>query len=119
MANPTWPAGLPQFVDEEGYGEDFEQAAIESPMDIGPPKIRRRQIGGFRRFSVSITVSDDAAVTTFDTFWSTTLKQGTLPFDWVHPRTQAALTFRFRNPPPKLRVRGEARTISFSLDTQL
>ena len=42
MANPTWPASLPQYVQEGGYQETLQDQTVESNMETGPAKIRRR-----------------------------------------------------------------------------
>jgi len=98
---PTWPATLPALVVQSGYSESLPDQAIETPTDAGPGKIRRRQTGTQRPLKCSIECTP-AQVATFETFWLTTLAGGTLEFTWVHPRTQAAATLRFRKPAPTL-----------------
>ncbi len=90
MANPTWPASLPQRVAVDGYGEGPPDTTVRTRMDAGPAKVRRRFTAGVRPLSLQIDL---------DGFFGTTLLGGALAFDWVHPRTQAAVTLRFVRPP--------------------
>jgi hypothetical protein len=105
MANPSWPGTLPAFVLESGYAEDLPDTNVESKMDAGPDKIRPRFSTANRRFTVVVRM-DSSQTATFETFWDTTLKKGSIVFDWVHPRTRVATTYRFRRPPPKPRPFG-------------
>lgn len=105
MPNPVWPTELPQYVDESGYEEKSPETVLESQMDAGPAKLRRRFTTAYRPFRLSISC-DAEQVPYFDTFYETTTAFGTIPFDWVHPRTRAAGTFRFRKPPPAKSVFG-------------
>lgn len=111
----TWPAGLPQYVLEQGYSETQPDQSIESNMEGGPAKVRRRFTTNFRPIKATIRC-DDTQAALFETFYYDTLEGGTLPFDWVHPRTRTACTMRFRKPAPSLRPVGEAVDISFSVE---
>ena len=116
MANPTWPNTLPAYVTESGFNEQFQDQNTESTMDTGPAKIRRRFTKAIRFITCNLNMTKEQAEA-FDTFWGTTCKGGSLPFDWVHPRTQVATTFRFRNPAPKYSVFGSTNvTVNFTLE---
>jgi phage-related protein len=116
MANPTWPTTVPQFVLESGYQEKYQDQVMESTMDAGPAKLRRRFTKSLRTFQVTLQMTATQAAA-FETFWGTTCKGGSLAFDWVHPRTQAAATYRFRNPAPQFSsVGGVAVRVSFTLE---
>ena len=67
---------------------------IETEMDAGPPKARRRYTAGIRMVRGTIRVTK-AQRATLDTFWVTTLEGGTLAFEWIHPITLATANFRF------------------------
>ncbi len=101
MSNPLWPATLPAFVLQQGYQETVVDGTIETPVDAGPVKLRRRWTGDntLITWSVGMTPSQ---YDTFLAFFKTTLAWGSLPFDWVQPRSQAVTTFRFRKPAPKM-----------------
>lgn len=101
MANASWPGSLPQFVNETGYREAYQDNLRETPVEVGPAKMRRRFTKPLRTFEISMNMTA-AQVSTFEGFWLTTLKNGSLPFDWVHPRTQTGMTFWFRDPAPKI-----------------
>ena len=111
----TWPASLPEYVLEQGYSETAPDQSIESNMDAGPAKQRRRFTTNFRPIKATIRC-EDTQVATFETFYYTTLEGGTLPFAWVHPRTRVACTMRFRKPAPTYRPVGEAVDISFAVE---
>lgn len=99
MANAAWPGTLPAFVQEQGYSESLPDTNVETQMDVGAAKIRPRTSTTNRRFTFTVRM-DAAQAATFETFWGTTLVNGSAVFDWVHPRTRVATTFRFRRPPP-------------------
>lgn len=116
MANPTWPNTLPAYVVESGYQERFQDQNAESQMDTGPAKVRRRFTKAIRFIGVSMNMTTEQAAA-FDTFWETTCKGGSIPFDWVHPRTRAATTFRFRNPAPTYTPFGGINvTVNFTIE---
>lgn len=112
---PVWPTTLPQYVLEQGYSENAPDQSIESQVDGGPVKQRRRYTTNFRPLKVTIRCEPDE-VATFEDFYYDTLLGGTLTFDWVHPRTQAACVMRFRKPAPSIRPSGDAVDISMSLE---
>ncbi len=101
MANAVWPVALPQYALENGYQESLEDQTIETQMDSGPAKVRRRFTTGFRKYQLVIQMDTDQ-MALFETFYLETLQGGSLPFDWLHPRTRTPKTFRFRRPPPTI-----------------
>ncbi|CAB5220423.1 hypothetical protein UFOVP233_72 [uncultured Caudovirales phage] len=113
----VWPATLPAFVLEAGYQEGLEDQTVETQMDAGPAKIRRRFTTSTRRFQVTVQMTPEQAAI-FETFYLTTLSGGSLPFDWVHPRTQVAKTFRFRRPPPTVQVAGSGAIVRYSMNLE-
>lgn len=113
---PAWPATLPDFVLEAGFQESFPDQSIESPVDAGPAKVRRRFTASIRTFRMTIQMTE-AQANIMDEFYEDTLAGGSLSFDWVHPRTRAFRTFRFRKPPPSYTKRGEAVFCAFVLET--
>lgn len=101
----SWPASLPQFVQQQGYQESLPDQTIESEVDSGPAKTRRRFTKNLRPIQASIWV-DMTQKATFEFFHNTTLDGGTAPFLWVNPLTQAMALFRFRRPPPAIAALG-------------
>jgi len=101
----VWPASLPQrFLQEPGATEQPPDVVIESTMDAGPPKARRRFTAGFRLVGGSVALTRDQRAI-LDDFFMNTLEGGALPFDWIHPITTAPATFRFMPQPNGLRYR--------------
>lgn len=116
MPNATWPNTLPAYMQEGGYQEKFQDQKLESQMEAGPAKLRRRFTKTIRFIGAQMLMTQ-AQVTDFETFYYTTLKGGTLPFDWVHPRTRSSTTFRFRNPSPSYSVTGGVNVlVTFTLE---
>ena len=90
----AWPASLPDEPLLAGYRETAPATGLRTQMDAGPAKQRNRFTAGVRSFKFTMDVTR-AQVETFDSFFKDTLKGGTLAFDWTHPRTLAAVSFRF------------------------
>jgi hypothetical protein len=117
MANATWPGTLPAYVFEQGYSEKLNDQTLESSVEVGPPKIRRRYTKQIRSFTVQMRLTVDQKAT-FEGFWQTTLLGGSLPFDWVHPLTRSSTTFRFRKPAPSFTsIGGADSVVSFTMET--
>jgi hypothetical protein len=95
---PAWPGTLPAAILVDGTQEQAPKNTIRTEMDAGPPKVRQRFTAGIRPIKGSLKLTK-AQVETLDVFYVTTLKSGSLRFDWTHPRTGAATEFRFTAPP--------------------
>jgi hypothetical protein len=68
-------------------------------MDSGPKYMRRIFTATPTQFNISMTLTS-AEVDTLLVFYQTTAKQGTVPFEWKHPRTQATVDMRFLGDQP-------------------
>lgn len=97
MTNAVYPAGLPQYVETSGYAEGQPALVLRTPMEVGAAKVRRKATTAPRPFKLPVLL-DGAQVGTFEDFVHGSLRGGEEPFDWVHPRTRASTTFRFRKP---------------------
>lgn len=93
----TWPGALPQYVERAGYIEGQPDLVLRTPLEVGPAKVRRRFTTAPRPFKLAVQL-DGAQVQTFEDFARLTIRGGEDAFDWVHPRTRQAATFRFRKP---------------------
>lgn len=113
----VWPVGLPQRMRTEGYNETPPSSAIVTPMETGPKKRRNRFTAAVRPIKGTIRVSF-AQRQILDDFFVTTLMGGTLPFDWVHPVTQAPATFVFARPPEYSAFNRQRLTVRLELDQQ-
>ena len=98
MTNAVWPVSLPQRPLAQGLQERVPDTLIRTSMEAGPPKVRRRYTAGIRLFEMQLRLAA-SQVDTLDAFFEETLAGGSLPFDWEHPRTGAAVAFRFVEPP--------------------
>ncbi len=78
----------------QGWSEQLGDGAIQTAMDSGPPKMRRRFTAVPTAYTVALMLSN-AQVDTLTSFWRDTLAMGSLKFDWKDPRSGAAATFSF------------------------
>ncbi len=101
MTNPTWPLSLPQLVDVANFARNSSNNVIESQVDAGPAKIRRRFTVKSKLLVVNLDMTADQ-YNTFEDFFEVGCLSGAQPFTWVDPISQATATFRFRLPPPQL-----------------
>lgn len=94
----SWPSSLPQKPLADSYAESATPVTVRTDMDVGLPKVRRRYTAEIRQYGLRLLLTT-AQVATLETFYITTLAHGSLTFDWLNPRTQAAATFRMVNRP--------------------
>jgi hypothetical protein len=99
MSDLIWPIDLPQAVAQDGYQETRVPNTIRSPVDQGRPKARRRYTASIQSFNIRLLLTEDQA-DLLDDFYEDTTAAGSLEFDWVHPRTQAAAVCQFSGDPP-------------------
>ncbi len=116
MSNPVWPLSLPQRPLAQGFNERAPDTAIRTQMEAGAAKVRRRFTAGIRTMDMQLRLSADQ-VATLDAFHDSTLHGGSLRFDWVHPRTGVAMTYRFVEQPSYAPVaRGRLWTATLKLE---
>ena len=109
----TWP--LSGYVLVDGYSEKPPDNTLRTEMGTGPPKARRRSTAAPRPFKLRkyVTTSEIAIL---DTFYTDTLYDGALQFDWQHPRTLSACSFRFTEQPSYEALGGTSWIVSLSLE---
>lgn len=100
MPNATWPGSLPTIWERTGYTEKFPGMSIETQMDVGVPKKRKRFTANVRPFHRRLLMTR-AQSETFRTFYTTTLGGGSLPFDDTDPINGNAATFRIVGEPER------------------
>jgi hypothetical protein len=101
----VWPAALPtRMAQNPGAIEQPPDLVLETQMDVGLPKARRRYTAGFRLVQGSLILTR-AQRATLDDFYINVLQGGALPFDWIHPITGEPATLRFMPQPNGLRYR--------------
>lgn len=93
----VWPASLPQspFI---GLSHTRVDAVVRSPVSVGPFKTRRRATVAIQPVGVPIVLTNPQR-TTFDTFYITTLIEGSDTFDWKDPVDGSTVTLAFESPP--------------------
>ena len=92
----TWPATLPTKPLIGGYTENGPDLVLETEMDAGPPKQRRRFSAGVRSLDVSYKLTT-AQVAFLETFYYTTIAC-VGEFDWTNPRTLATDSVKMTRP---------------------
>jgi hypothetical protein len=97
---PTYPSTLPKF-EQGSFTESPRDTAVRTSMDAGPDFARQRYTRRTTDISGDLSLTT-AQLTTLETFYYTTLRNGALSFDWVNQRTDAAAVYRFSGP---LRIR--------------
>lgn len=88
-----WPPYLPQLAEVEFEVPDTR---LQSQTDIGPAKIRNRYTFAPVQVSGRLVLNAQQTVE-FMAFYSTTLKSGTLTFNWQHPVTDVLHEMRFKS----------------------
>jgi hypothetical protein len=115
MAVPDWHIDLPQELLVDGYGESPADITIESNMDIGPAKVRRRFTAGVRPVSGYILLTS-AQLATFKTFYNDTILGGSLRFNWTEPPAHTtSCEMRFTDTPNWTKV-GDYFKIAMNLE---
>lgn len=94
---PTWPASLPQDPSLDGYSSEDQSGMLRSEMDSGPPKQRRRFTATTENISLSWLMTK-TQLSTFNSFYKTTLLEGSLAFDITHPVNGWTVSARFTAP---------------------
>lgn len=117
---PTWPVSLPDYVILDGFEATLPSTVIETQMDTGPAKRRRRFTAAVTPYSATLRITA-AQLTTFIAFFQTDTAGGALSFDGLaHPFTGATVTHRFMKPgdsPPTYRKIGsDLWEVSFGLE---
>jgi len=93
----TWPATLPQkqFAGSLSV-KALDQRVIFQP-DRGEPVVRAAYSATVRQLTFS-QVLDDDQLATLETFYFTTLKGGSLQFDWADLYPSGTQTYTFSEP---------------------
>lgn len=112
----VWPVSLPQYF-EVGVQDTRQQGFIRSQTETGPYKQRKRFTATARFLSGTMlfTGTDRA---TFETFYKTTLSEGTDAFDFIDPADFSTISARFVQTPTLSAVAGgdTAETAQWRID---
>ena len=93
----TWPVTLPQRLSADTSVVDDESRAI-TDMDSGPASVRNRFTAITQSVKGSMVLSG-SQLATFLTFFRTTIRHGSLSFNWIHPFTEEVVEMRFKKKP--------------------
>jgi hypothetical protein len=111
----AWPATLPQCPTLDSWTEQRQRNIVAFQPEVGVAKMRRRStaVGVTSTFTFRMT---NAQVVTFNTFYETTLSDGTLPFDFEHPITNTNYSWIFdsKNAPTFRRLNSRLQYVSFT-----
>lgn len=81
-----------------GFQKSLGKTTVSTDMDVGPAKIRSRFTKSVDTYTCEIFIDFDD-IDTFETFYKTTLGNGSLPFTFDDPFTQSQESFRFIGQP--------------------
>lgn len=104
----AYPASLPQQAFMQAKDER-QSATLRSVMDTGAPKARKQFTAAVRNLEVRMVLSGTERVT-FDTFFITTINEGTDTFTIPDPVDDATITVRFKSPPVWTYISGSGTT---------
>lgn len=94
---PTWPASLPTSPLRDSLQFTSPNCLISTPMDSGPPKVRRKFTRNYRPMQGTWAMSDEQKVV-WQTFFNEELQRGALSFDMPDPNTDGATCLARINP---------------------
>ena len=80
---PTWPSYAHILLD--GYAVTRESALQRTDMEDGPPKQARTRARVMVRRAFTVRLDTKADYTSFMTWFSSTIDEGALWFDWADP----------------------------------
>lgn len=89
-----WPVGVNTNV-LVGIKDKRLSAKVRSPMDAGPPIVRRRFTVAVRNVDFPMTFTNTERAL-FDTWYETVIDEGVLSFLFPDPVTDALVAMRFR-----------------------
>lgn len=110
-----WPPELNGCLLPDGYQESLPDTTIRTQMDVGPPKMRRRSTSAPRLISGTLRL-EGSRLDLFEAFYIDTLAGGSLPFNWVSPRTGDPVVAQFGDVPSYSPVSGGIWDVSISLE---
>jgi len=94
MTNIYWPDTLPLTLRMDGLSAKRNSNVIRTTMDAGPKKARRRYTASSKEFTGSMLL-DASLFFELEQFYSVTLADGVLRFNFTDPQTLETAEFRF------------------------
>lgn len=93
----VWPAALEQLVDSQSFSYKYGKTTIETDVDIGPKKKRRRFTRPINTATVSFRATK-AQLAIFKTFYNTTINGGVTQFQFTDPLDDTLKFWRTSEP---------------------
>lgn len=112
----AWPSGVPEWALAGSLSERVEVNVAEFQPEVGPPVRRRRTSVPTTLLSFE-QVLTPAQYATLYSWYTSTLKDGSLSFNLTHPRTGTATECVFVSPPEYSEQTLGALRVSYSLRT--
>lgn len=98
MIDIVWPLELPQKPYVNGYEEGIGNSqVIETDMDTGPSKRRRRSQSAPTPFTMPMIFSLEQK-RIFTEWYEKILQGGVKTFEWIHPTKGTTAYFQFAKP---------------------
>jgi hypothetical protein len=116
-----WPSDLANVLKLTGATDQRVGAKIRSDVEVGPAIVRRRYTTSIRNVSIPVVMTH-AERAIFDAFYVDDLVEGTLSFNWVDPKDDTTVSFRFRSeegPTFTVSGAGDNRRWSATLDLEV
>lgn len=113
MTTPTWPSGIPQRPDADGFTEQYEDGILRYKTEVGR-KTRRRTTAIGTTAQCKFTMSDADADTLRD-FYEDDCNYGAQSFLWTHPISGNSDEWQFDDAPQFEATQFGAQVISFTL----
>jgi len=111
----TWPSGLPQFVNQDGYNEQRVDGKLVTKMDSGPSVNRSIFTATPYGYNIAMNLTS-TQVDILDTFYYTECKNGVVSFEWIHPRRYTSADMRFTSLPSISNAGYDNFMVSFSVE---
>jgi len=107
-----WPIDLPQKLNSSGFSYVPEDNTVQSEVDMGKPKQRRRYTAKVINVTGEVTLDSQSQIDSFLYFWDTLQQDGTLPFTWNDPLTGEEKQMEFTAPYSLSNTSGHIFTLS-------
>lgn len=109
-----WPSSVNQRAFIGSYQETPNHNTVSFAPEVGPPMMRRRTSLSTKKLTFDSILST-AECATLESFWRNTLKDGTLPFARVNPRSGITHVYNFSEPFRRSDWSLDKDKVSFSL----
>jgi hypothetical protein len=114
MSDPVWPITLPQRPIFGGWRETPQPNVVRFQPAVGAPKQRRRSTANSTLasalFDLLNSQEDD-----FWTFYRDDCKDGSLPFQWTHPKLGGTYRWAFESEPQMEAVKYNQNNLTLQL----